>query len=123
MMPSPADHGQQLLGYLQAWRQYLEQTVGDATGTQHPPAVPWGMPAAPPSAGVHTPVPPIGYTQQLLAYLQAWRQYLENATGASAPGQSYPPPVQSYPPPVGPVPPVAPLPPVAAPPPVPTRVR
>ena len=28
MMPSPTDHGQQLLAYLQAWRQYLEHTAG-----------------------------------------------------------------------------------------------
>jgi hypothetical protein len=129
MMPSPADHGQQLLAYLQAWRQYLEQTVGGMPATQHPPAAPRGMPAAlptPAAAGVHTPTPPTGYPQQLLAYLQAWRQYLEHATGVPAPGQSHvppiapPPPGQSYPPPVQPqVPPVAPLPPVQSyPPPV-----
>jgi len=123
MMPSPADHGQQLLAYLQAWRQYLEQTVGGTTATQHPPAAAWGMPAAPPTpaaAGVHTPAPPIGYTQQLLAYLHAWRQYLEYAAG-----QSYPPPVappqpgQSYPPPVAPAPGPSYLPPLATQPPGP----
>ena len=45
MMPSPADHGQQLLAYLQAWRQHLEQTVGGTTAKQHPPAAAWGMPS------------------------------------------------------------------------------
>ena len=108
MMPSPTDHGQQLLAYLQAWRQYLEQTVGATTATQHPPAAVWGMPAAPPTpaaAGVHTPTPPIGYTQQLLAYLHAWRQYLEYAAGQSyPPPDATPPPGQSYPPPVTPTP-------------------
>jgi hypothetical protein len=118
MMPSPTDHGQQLLAHLQAWRQYLEQAVGGMTATQQPPAAPWRMPAAPPTpaaAGVHTPTPPTGYTQQLLAYLQAWRQYLEHAQG-----QSYPPPGESYSPPVGPAPGPSYLPPLAPPPPGPS---
>ena len=124
MMPSPADHGQQLLAYLQAWRQHLEQTVGGTTATHHPPAAAWGMPAAPPTpaaaAGVHTPTPPIGYTQQLLAYLQAWRQYLEYAAGQSyPPPDASPPPGQSYPPPVPPTPGPSYPPPLATPPPGP----
>jgi hypothetical protein len=120
MMPSPSDHGHQLLGYLQAWRQYLEQTVGVMAPSQYPPPPPpppFAPPPTPAAAGVPTPTPTTGYTQQLLAYLQAWRQYLEHATGAPAPGQSYPPPVA--PPPVATQPfataPVAP-PPVASPP-------
>jgi hypothetical protein len=46
-----------------------------------PPASPF-MPPAPPSAAV-PPMPPApaDYTQQLFSYLQAWRQYLEQATG------------------------------------------
>jgi hypothetical protein len=42
--PAPADYAQQLFGYLQAWRQYLEQTAGappqssaNSVGNQHRP--------------------------------------------------------------------------------------
>lgn len=35
--PAPADHTQQLFGYLQAWRQYLEQTVGAANASSGGP--------------------------------------------------------------------------------------
>jgi NAD(P)-binding Rossmann-like domain len=118
VMPSPTDHGQQLLAYLQAWRHYLEQTAGGMTPAQYPPAPPWGLPGAPPpppAAGLPTPSPTTGYIQHLLTYLQAWRQYLEHATGVAPAGQlpvppvAPPPPGQSYPPPVPP-PPVAPPP-------------
>ena len=49
-----------------------------------PPAMP-GMPPMPPTAAESHPMPPspADYTQQLLAYLQAWRHYLEQATGAA----------------------------------------
>lgn len=105
MTPFATDYAQQLLAYLQAWRQYLEQTTGTTTPAQHPPPAPCGMlptpPAAPfvpppmPSAAASIPMttPPADYTQQLLAYLQAWRQYLEQAMGTAAQGHSYP----SYP--------------------------
>jgi hypothetical protein len=112
-MTSPStDYAQQLLAYLQAWRQHLEQTVAAMTPSQHvqPPA--WGMSAAPPPAPFMPPpmpaaawgsvaTPPADYTQQLLAYLQAWRQYLEQTTGAAAAGPPHPPP--ATPPPVAPL--------------------
>jgi uncharacterized protein with NAD-binding domain and iron-sulfur cluster len=81
----------------------------------------------PPVAGVPvSPVPPLpggppmttspnDYTGQLLTYLQAWRQYLEQATSGPAPGQPGP----TAPWPILPMPPVSPpgppMPPVAAP--------
>ena len=115
VMPSPNDYAQQLLGYLQAWRQYLEQTVGAVTPAQFPGPAPWGMPPTPPTVPLAPPpmppaapgpppsTPPSDYAQQLLAYLHAWRQYLENTMRAATPGQSYPttpPPVATTPPPV-----------------------
>jgi hypothetical protein len=99
---------QQLLAYLQTWRQLLEQWTAMAAGSPFPtvpfmpPTPPAGgqfmpptapftpftpfmpfMPPMPPTAPV-SPVPPApaDYTQQLFSYLQAWRQYLEQATGA-----------------------------------------
>jgi hypothetical protein len=39
----PTDYTQQLFGYLQAWRQYLEQSIGAAPGMPTTP----GMPTAP----------------------------------------------------------------------------
>jgi hypothetical protein len=58
---------------------------------------------------------PNDYTGQLLTYLQAWRQYLEQATSGPAPGQPGP----TAPWPILPMPPVSPpgppMPPVAAP--------
>ena len=114
MTPFPTEHAQQLLVYLQAWRQYLEQSLGVMTPSQPLQPAPWGMPAAPPAAPfapppaaasvpvANPPMPPTDYTQQLLAYLQAWRQYLEQAMGAAAPGQPYPttppPAVTAWPP-------------------------
>jgi hypothetical protein len=98
LMTTPTADPQQLLAYLQAWRQYLEQVTGAASGPPLPPA--GAMPASPPPAPMMPPMPPApaippmtisptDYTQQLLAYLQAWRQYLEQATG-SAPGPPAP---------------------------------
>lgn len=84
-----------LLAYLQAWRQYLEQMAGAATtGFGIPPTPQWPV-AAPPAMPLppalppmppafagppsHLPTPATDYTQQLLAVLQAWRQYLEQS--------------------------------------------
>lgn len=104
-MPAP-DYNQQLLCYLQNWRQLLEQWAAMAAGSPFltaPPVLPTApaggqfmppfmpfmpfmppMPVGPPT-GAGSPVPPApgDYTQQLLSYLQAWRKYLEQATGAS----------------------------------------
>jgi len=123
MTSSLTDYAQPLLAYLQAWRQHLEQTTGAMTPSPYVQPPPWAMSAAPPPAPFMPPpvpaaatasvaTPPTDYTQQLLAYLQAWRQYLEQTTGAAGPGQPQsgslaPPPVA--PPPVAP-PPVAPPP-------------
>jgi hypothetical protein len=99
-MTTPADYTQQLLAYLQAWRRYLEQTMGTTATAPPVPAASWAMPATPaaplappmppPAAGLPMTMPPTDYTQQLLSYLQAWRQYLEQAMGSAAPGQPYP---------------------------------
>ena len=101
MFTPTTDYNQQLLGYLQTWRQLLEQWTTMAAGLpsptalsatpfmppmpqmpQMPPTVPF-MPPMAPSA----PVPPLpaDYTQQLFSYLQAWRQYLEQMTGGRPP--------------------------------------
>ena len=125
-MTSPTDYGQQLLTYLQAWRQYLEQATGAAMPMQPFPGAPSGMnttlsvpaymppmvpsmppmaPSMPPMAPVVPPMPPAAtsaapavtptdYTQQLLTYLQAWRQYLEQATGAAPPCTPQPTPAE-----------------------------
>jgi hypothetical protein len=99
-MTTPTDYTQQLLAYLQAWRRYLEQTMGTTATAPPVPAASWAMPATaaaplappmpPPAAGLPMTTPPTDYTQQLLAYLQAWRQYLEQAMGPAAPAQPYP---------------------------------
>ncbi len=92
-MTSPLDRPAALLAHLHAWRQHLEQTVGPGA-TQYCAARRGGCPlaaagqapfdaAAEPAAGT----PSTDYTQQLLAYLQAWRQYLEHMAGAAAPRQ------------------------------------
>lgn len=104
-MPT-TDYSQQLLCYLQNWRQLLEQWAAMAAGSPFltaPPAAPAGgqfmppfmpfvppmpfmppMPIGPPTAaGSPAPPAPADYTQQLFGYLQAWRRYLEQATGAS----------------------------------------
>ena len=99
MTTSPTDNTQQLLAYLQAWRQYLEQGAGAMAPAQLlPPAAPGlftTLPTAPlapppmPSAAASQPMTfsPIDYTLQLLTCLQAWRQYLEQAMGVAAPGR------------------------------------
>jgi hypothetical protein len=78
---------------------------------------------------------PNDYTGQLLTYLQAWRQYLEQATSAATPGAPWPtgtsapatPPAPPWPsPPTPPVPPpglISPWPVPAAPPPTPPPPR
>lgn len=125
--PSPTDYAQQLLAYLQAWRQYLEQTKGVMTPSQPAPPAPGGMPATPPAAPFAPPpmpaaasmpmaTPSTDYTQQLLAYLQAWRHYLEQTMGALVPGQSYPM-YTATPPPVPPAAAAAPGPPYSTTPP------
>ncbi|WP_237071999.1 hypothetical protein, partial [Mycobacterium avium] len=38
--PAPADYTQQLFGYLQAWRQYLEQMAGASSGSAQQPTAP-----------------------------------------------------------------------------------
>lgn len=116
-MPT-TDYNQQLLCYLQNWRQVLEQWAAMAAGAPFltAPPVPPSNPAAgqfmtpfmpfmppmppmpfipptpfmpptpmgPPTAvGAPAPPAPADYAQQLFGYLQAWRQYLEQATGAS----------------------------------------
>ncbi len=115
-MSMPAtDYNQQLLSYLQSWRQLLEQWTAMAAGSPFltaPPVLPTApvggqfmppfmpylpfmpfmppmapMPMAPPTApGATAPPAPGDYTQQLLGYLQAWRQYLEQATAAGPAG-------------------------------------
>lgn len=110
MFTPTSDYTQQLFAYLQAWRQLLEQwTMGMTAappfptapfvmpmvpfmppgGQFMPPAVPF-MPSAmpfmpPPTAAPVAPTPPApaDYAQQLFSYLAAWRQYLEQMTGAT----------------------------------------
>jgi hypothetical protein len=48
MPPAPADYTQQLFGYLQAWRHYLEQTAG-TTGPPSPPSAQPTQPTQQPS--------------------------------------------------------------------------
>lgn len=106
------DYNQRLLGYLQNWQQFLEQWAAMAgapflAGPHVVPTAPAGAPYIPPTApfmAFMPPMPPIpmgpptapmpsapvDYTQQLFSYLQAWRQYLEQAMGASpAPPQAW----------------------------------
>jgi len=100
-MPT-TDYNQQLLVYLQTWRDLLGQLTTMTSGLPFPtapptmPAPPQGgqfmpalapfmppMPPMPPTtAAPPTPPAPADYTQQLFSYLQAWRQYLEQMTGA-----------------------------------------
>jgi hypothetical protein len=118
-MPT-TDYNQQLLCYLQNWRQLLEQWAAMAAGSPFltaPPVLPTApaggqfmppympfmppfmpfmppMPMGPPTAAAQPVSPaPADYTQQLFGYLQAWRQYLEQAAGASpARPQAWTPP-------------------------------
>jgi hypothetical protein len=97
-MPS-TDYSQQILAYLEVWREILEQSTTAAaglapmlpTGIPFVPPMPPGMPGMPPGMPGMPPMPPAGpvvppapadYAQQLFRYLQAWRQYLEQMTGA-----------------------------------------
>lgn len=99
-MTNPMNYNQQLLSYLQAWRQLLEASAALTSGMPMG-ASPMGMPPMPPTpfmppmtAPGTTPPgssPPTDYSQQLFGYLQAWRQYLEQAIG-TAPGMAMPPP-------------------------------
>ena len=58
MSPSPNDYAGQLLTYLQAWRQYLEQATGTAMPTPPMPTPPMPtLPAPPPPAMPATPPP------------------------------------------------------------------
>ena len=89
MTTSPIDYNQQLLAYLQAWRQLLEKSTPPGPPF---PTMPGGMPLAPTGAPFVPPMPPAlnppmptDYAQHLFSYLQAWRQYLEHAVG-TAPG-------------------------------------
>jgi hypothetical protein len=98
-MSMPATgNDQQLLGFLQTWRQLLEQwgamttaapspnspfdAAATLAATQFtPPGMPF-MPAGLPPMAPLMPPSPTDYTQQLFGYLQAWRQYLEQMAGA-----------------------------------------
>lgn len=115
MFTPTSDYNQQLLGYLQTWRQLLEQWTAMTAGLPFPtapfavptaPFMPPGgqfmppfmppMPPAPGPAVPPAPPAPADYTQQLFGYLQAWRQYLEQMTGASpgSPPTAQPPTAQ-----------------------------
>lgn len=89
-MTFPTDPNQQLLAYLQAWRQVLEALTGMANPMLRP-GTPWMVPPLPPmpippSAPT---APPADYPRQLFEYLQAWRQNLEQMAGAhTTPAQS-----------------------------------
>lgn len=91
MFGPTTDYNQQLLAYLQAWRELLERWTAMSAATPSP-AAPFTPPAAPftppfmPPAAAPAPMPPApaDYTQQLFGYLQAWRQYLEQMAGASS---------------------------------------
>ncbi len=101
------DYNQQLLAYLQAWQQLLQQLTAMTSGfpVQGAPLVVPGAPAAgpcmpPPAPFMPAPTPappmppaPADYTQQLLSYLKAWRRYLEQMTGAQ-PGSPQTPTAQ-----------------------------
>ena len=98
-MPT-TDYNQQLLCYLQYWRQLLEQWTAMAAGAPFltsPPTAPPGMPFMPsmpptmpfmpPTMPLMPPTAPMSpapgdYAQQLFSYLQAWRQHLEQRMGA-----------------------------------------
>jgi hypothetical protein len=104
-MPS-SDYSQQILAYLEVWREILQQSTTAAAGLA--PMLPTGMPFMPPMPPMPTgvpgmpgmpPMPPAGpvvppapadYAQQLFSYLQAWRHYLEQMAGAT-PASAQPP--------------------------------
>lgn len=87
--PSP-DYLQQLLAYLQAGQQLLQQWASLAGGS--PPAANSFMPPAASAVGQPVSTTPFpaqpapsapDYAQQLFSYLQAWRQHLEQLAGTS----------------------------------------
>jgi hypothetical protein len=99
MFTPATDYNRQLLAYLQTWRQLLEQWTAMTAGLPFPtapfamPTAPPGAPFIPPTMPIMPPMPPAAsvaprppapgdYIQQLFGYLQAWRQYLEQMTGA-----------------------------------------
>lgn len=112
MYPPMPGYDQQMFAYLQAWRQFLDQWAAMMPAPSFPmapsmwptmpmagqfmaPAAPF-MPSMPPymaptptapgppiTAAPPGPPAPADYTQQLFSYLQAWRQYLEQMTGAT----------------------------------------
>jgi hypothetical protein len=100
MTTSPIGDNQQLVAYLQAWRQLLEPSMTMTPGLPLPvapfamPAPPVGSPFIPPmpptASNPPTPPSPADYTQQLFCYLQAWRQYLEQMTGGATSGPVQP---------------------------------
>lgn len=89
MTVPPFDPNQQMLAYLQFWRQLLEQWVAMATAFP-PQAMPYPMPGAPAASGTPPTPAPADYTQQLFGYLQSWRQNLEQAAAAAAPATPQP---------------------------------
>ena len=113
--PTP-DYSQQLYAYLQTWRQSMEQWAAMPPGPSFPTAPPLahgaecrphairtardavhataaGRFGATHPCWYHRPPAPADYTQQLFKYLQAWRQYLEQMTGAR-PASPQPPTAQ-----------------------------
>ncbi|BBZ61065.1 FAD-dependent oxidoreductase [Mycolicibacterium monacense] len=86
----PFDANQQLLAFLQAWRQLLEQWTALLSGA----GTPFPMPAPPGTANAPAPAP-ADYSQQLFGQLQAWRRYLEHAAGATPQTASQAPAQQS----------------------------
>jgi hypothetical protein len=97
-MTSPIDYNQHLLAYVQAWRQLLDASAAMTSALPFPPTPPGMLPAppmpfvppmAPPGTNPPGASPSTDYAQQLFGYLQAWRQYLEQAIGA-APAQGAP---------------------------------
>jgi hypothetical protein len=104
-MTSPLDYNQHLLAYIQAWRQLLDASAAMTSGLPFPQG-PSGMPMmpmppiTPPGPSGPGANPPADYGQQLFGYLQAWRQYLERAIGASP--VAYPQPTASPPAPTQP---------------------
>ncbi len=120
MYSSTPDYNQHMLAFLHAWRQFLEQMISvTAIGYSFPtmpsgwPTAPFMPPAAPfmppfmpqPPVMPQTPTAPVpppapgDYSEQLFGYLQAWRQYLEQAAGTRpAPCPAYPPAGPSTPP-------------------------
>lgn len=85
MTVPPLDPNQQMLAYLQLWRQLLEQWIAMATALP-PMTMPYPMAAAPVTPGTPPAPAPADYAQQLFGHLQSWRQNLEQAVAAAAPG-------------------------------------